>query len=158
MYMLFLLLAGLLQGLMVSLNGQLALYFSSIEVSFFVHGAGVILLLLYMLLIEKKRPHFGGAPAYVYTVGFLGIAMISTSSFCTSHIGAATVTAGTCHGTDGDVRPCGSFRLVSHPAGVLPSQKTPRIPADDGRCPSHSSRLRRLSICFMLSFLSFTAY
>ncbi len=93
MYMFFLLLAGLLQGLMVSLNGQLALYFNSIEVSFFVHGAGAVLLLLYILLVEKKRPHFGGAPVYVYAVGFLGITMVSTSSFCTAHIGAATCTA-----------------------------------------------------------------
>lgn len=91
MYQFFLLLAGILQGLMTSFNGQLAHYFSVIEVSFFVHLTGVLLLLLYVVLIEKRRPSFHGAPRYVYIVGFLGIGMVALGSYCTAHIGAATL-------------------------------------------------------------------
>lgn len=89
MYIALLFLAGLLQGMMVSLNGQLSNYFNVFEVSFFVHLMGVILISLYAFLIEKKRPHFGGAPLYVYIVGFLGITVVASGSFCSAHIGAA---------------------------------------------------------------------
>jgi len=73
----------------VSLNGQLSNYFNVFEVSFFVHLTGVIMVSLYAFLIEKRRPKFGGAPKYVYLVGFLGITVVASGSFCSAHIGAA---------------------------------------------------------------------
>ena len=89
MYVFLLFIAGLLQGLMVSLNGQLSHYFNVFEVSFFVHLTGVVLVSLYAFLIEKKHPRFGGAPLYIYVVGFLGITVVASGSFCSAHIGAA---------------------------------------------------------------------
>ena len=56
-----LLLAGALQGVMVSLNGQLGNYYSPFAICFFVHGIALILLLAYLL--AKKTPlGFKGAP------------------------------------------------------------------------------------------------
>ena len=46
LYYLLLLLAGALQGVMVSLNGQLGNYYSPFAICFFVHGIALILLLL----------------------------------------------------------------------------------------------------------------
>ena len=72
LYYLLLLLAGALQGVMVSLNGQLGNYYSPFAICFFVHGIALILLLAYLL--AKKTPlGFKGAPWYVYLVGALGI-------------------------------------------------------------------------------------
>ena len=45
LYYLLLLLAGALQGVMVSLNGQLGNYYSPFAICFFVHGIALILLL-----------------------------------------------------------------------------------------------------------------
>mgnify|MGYP000603779308 CR=1 FL=1 len=65
LYYLLLLLAGALQGVMVSLNGQLGNYYSPFAICFFVHGIALILLLAYLL--AKKTPlGFKGAPWYVY--------------------------------------------------------------------------------------------
>lgn len=84
----FLLIAGLLQGFMVSLNGQLGNYYSLYGISFFVHAIAAVLLILYIVLIEKKKITFRGVPKYVYTVGFMGVAIVASSSFCTLKIGA----------------------------------------------------------------------
>ena len=45
LYYLLLLLAGAVQGVMVSLNGQLGNYYSMFAICFFVHGIALILLL-----------------------------------------------------------------------------------------------------------------
>ena len=87
-----LLLAGILQGVMLSVNAQLGNYFSLFAVSFFVHGVGMVLLLAYFAA-KRERLHFRGAPWYVYCVGLLGIALVVTSSWCTMKIGAAACTA-----------------------------------------------------------------
>lgn len=92
-YIGLLLLAGIFQGMMVSLNGQLGNYYSSFGICFFVHGIAMVLLLAYLLVIRRKPLHFAGAPWYVYLVGVMGIAIVATSSWCTLHIGAAAMLA-----------------------------------------------------------------
>lgn len=91
-YLVLLFLVGVFQGVMVSLNGQLGDRLSVFGVCFFVHGIALILLLAY-LLIRRRSIRFKGAPWYVYLVGAMGILIVSSSSWCTLHIGAATVTA-----------------------------------------------------------------
>ena len=85
--------AGILQGIMVSLNAQLGNHFSMFGVCFFVHGIALVLLLTYLLLIKKQKLRFSGAPWYVYLVGVMGIAIVASSSWCTLHVGAGTVLA-----------------------------------------------------------------
>ena len=92
-YIGLLLLAGVLQGMMVSLNGQLGNYYSMFGICFFVHGIALALLLVYLLAIRRKPLHFAGAPWYVYLVGVMGIAIVASSSWCTLHIGAAAMLA-----------------------------------------------------------------
>ena len=88
----FLLLAGILQGVMVSLNAQLGNHFSLFGVCFFVHGIAMILLLGY-LLIKRQPLRVSGAPWYVYLVGVLGIAIVASSSWCTLRVGASVMLA-----------------------------------------------------------------
>lgn len=88
-----LLLAGVIQGVMVSLNGQLGNYYSLFGICFFVHGIALILLLAYLLLIRREPVCFRGAPWYVYLVGAMGIAIVASSSWCTMHVGAGTMLA-----------------------------------------------------------------
>ena len=92
LYYLLLLLAGALQGVMVSLNGQLGNYYSMFAICFFVHGIALILLLAY-LLAKKTRLDFRGAPWYVYLVGIFGIAIVASSSWCTLKVGASVMLA-----------------------------------------------------------------
>lgn len=66
---LLLLLGGACQGLMVSLDGILANHLSLLEVTFFVHGIGAVLLLLYIFTRGGGRLRMGGAPLYIYFVG-----------------------------------------------------------------------------------------
>lgn len=88
---LFLILSGIFQGLMVSLNGQLGNYYSLFGICFFVHAIAAVLLVLYIKGKEKKPLSFKGVPPYVFLVGFMGVAMVSTSSWCTLHIGATAM-------------------------------------------------------------------
>lgn len=90
-YFIFLILAGIFQGFMVSLNGQLGNYYSLFGVCFFVHVIAAILLYLYIKLKEKKPITFSGVPKYVFAVGFMGVALVSTSSWCILHIGATAL-------------------------------------------------------------------
>ena len=92
LYYLLLLLAGALQGVMVSLNGQLGTYYSAFAICFFVHGIALILLLGY-LLVKRTRLDFRGAPWYVYFVGIFGIAIVASSSWCTLKVGASVMLA-----------------------------------------------------------------
>lgn len=91
-YLLFLLLAGMLQGMMISLNGQLGNYYSMFGICFFVHGIAAMLLILYIKLKERKKIHLRGVPSYVYLVGLMGIGIVASSSWCTLAIGAAAMT------------------------------------------------------------------
>ena len=92
LYYLLLLAAGALQGVMVSLNGQLGKYYSLFAICFFVHGIALILLLAF-LLAKKTDLRFRGAPWYVYLVGVLGIAIVASSSWCTLRVGASVMLA-----------------------------------------------------------------
>ena len=83
-----LLFAGLLQGVMVSLNGALGGQFSLFAVSFFTHAIALVLILAYFA-VRRKKIRLRGAPWYVYTVGLLGIGLVSVSSVCALKIGAA---------------------------------------------------------------------
>ncbi len=92
LYLGLLLLAGLLQGVMISFNGQMGNYFSLFGICFFVHAIALVLLGAY-LLVQRQRLHFAGAPWYVYLVGAMGIAIVASSSWCTLHIGASAFMA-----------------------------------------------------------------
>lgn len=92
LYYFLLLLAGALQGVMVSLNGQLGKYYSMFAICFFVHGIALVLLLIY-LLWKKTRFDFRGAPWYVYLVGVFGLVIVASSSWCTLHVGAGVMLA-----------------------------------------------------------------
>ena len=93
MYYLILLIAGLLQGAMNSLNAQLGEHFSLFGVTFFVHAIALVLLLLYLLAIKCEKLRFSGAPWYIYLVGVMGIAVVASSSWVTMHVGAGTLMA-----------------------------------------------------------------
>lgn len=93
MYYLALLFGGAAIGLMISVNGQLANYLNIFEISFIVHGIGLILLLAYTVLIKKEKISFRGLPRYVYSVGFFGVALVVTGSICANKVGA-TLTMG----------------------------------------------------------------
>lgn len=92
LYLGLLLLAGILQGVMVSLNGQMGNYFSLFGICFFVHAIALVLLLAY-LLAKRQTLRFAGAPWYVYLVGVMGIAIVASSSWCTLHVGASAFMA-----------------------------------------------------------------
>ena len=88
-----LLFAGVLQGIMVSLNAQLGNYFDLFGICFFVHGIALVLLLVYILAVRREKLRFRGAPWYVYLVGLMGIAIVASSSWCTLEIGATAMLA-----------------------------------------------------------------
>ncbi len=87
LYYFVLLLAGLLQGVMTSLNAMLNLHFSMFGMTFFVHAIALVLLGGY-LLIRREKIDLKGAPPYVYLVGAMGIAIVALSGFLTLKIGA----------------------------------------------------------------------
>ena len=91
LYLGFLLLAGILQGVMVSLNAQMGNYFSLFGICFFVHGIALVLLLGY-LLVKRQPLRFSGAPWYVYLVGAMGIGIVATASRML-HVGASAFMA-----------------------------------------------------------------
>ena len=93
MYYLILLIAGLLQGAMNSLNAQLGEHFSLFGVTFFVHSIALIILLFYLLVVKKEKLKFKGAPWYIYLVGVMGIGIVASSSWVTMHIGAGSLMA-----------------------------------------------------------------
>lgn len=90
-YILILILAGLLQGCMTSLNAQLGNYYSLFGICFFVHIIAAVLLILYIKGKERKAISFRGAPWYVYLVGLMGVIMVASSSWCTLRIGATAM-------------------------------------------------------------------
>ena len=91
MYLFILVLAGILQGCMTSLNAQLGNYYSMFGICFFVHIIAAVILVLYMKGMEKKKFSFAGAPWYVYLVGFMGVGMVASSSWVTLRIGATAM-------------------------------------------------------------------
>ncbi len=96
MITLTLLIAGLLQGVMISLNGPLGDHYSPFGVSFFVHGIALVLLLAYLLVLRITRGqkiHFRGAPWYVYLIGGLGLSIVALTSMTVGRIGATAMLA-----------------------------------------------------------------
>lgn len=88
-YSLLVILAGILQGSMVSLNGQLSTYYSPMSVVFFAHVIPTLLLVCYLLLFRRATLfRKASVPSYVFLVGFLGTSMVAISSFVTARIGA----------------------------------------------------------------------
>ena len=93
-YAVILIIAGILQGFMVSFNGQLGNYYSLFGICFFVHVIPVVILLIHMKLIKKEKIFlYNGVPKYIFTVGFMGVAMIASSSYCTLKIGARALSS-----------------------------------------------------------------
>ncbi|WP_317853699.1 DMT family transporter [Chakrabartyella piscis] len=90
-YFVILAIAGLLQGMMVSFNGQLSTYYSLFTVCFFVHFIAAVLLLIYVKAQGKDDFDFRGAPKYVYIVGIMGLIIVTTSSWCTVAVGATAM-------------------------------------------------------------------
>ncbi|MBQ1264191.1 MAG: DMT family transporter [Oscillospiraceae bacterium] len=93
MVTLTLLIAGLLQGVMISLNGPLGEFYSPFGVSFFVHGIALVLLLGYLLLIRRQKIRFRGAPWYVYLIGAMGLSIVAATSMTVGRIGATAMLA-----------------------------------------------------------------
>ena len=91
MYLFILILSGILQGCMTSLNAQLGNFYSLFGICFFVHVIAAVLLVLYIKVVEKKKMVFAGAPWYVYLVGFMGVGMVASSSWVTLQIGATAM-------------------------------------------------------------------
>ena len=93
MYMVLVLVAGLFQAAMGSLNGLLGNYIGPFSVSFMAHAVGILPLGLYILLVEKHpiRFGFGKIPFYVYSAGFLGATITAIGSYCVARLGAAVV-------------------------------------------------------------------
>lgn len=91
MFVAFLVLSGILQGCMTSLNAQLGNYYSLFGICFFVHVIALVLLILYIKGKEKKKLRFRGAVWYVYLVGFMGVGMVASSSWVTLRIGATAM-------------------------------------------------------------------
>ncbi len=87
----YLFLSGLFNSIMVSFNGQLGIYHSLFVMTFFVHVIAAVILLVYIPVVQHKRIKLTGVPAYVYTVGFLGVSIVAISSWCTRTIGATAV-------------------------------------------------------------------
>lgn len=88
MQLIFLLLSGICLGVMTSFNGKLAEHLSIFSVSFFAHLIGAVMLILYIKFIERTKIKLRGAPLYVYFVGFMGVALVASTSFATVKIGA----------------------------------------------------------------------
>ena len=91
MYLLLVLVAGVLQGAMGSLNGQLGDFIGIFGVSLLSHLVGILPLGLYILFILKQpiRMGFGRVPFYVYTAGLMGAVITAISSYCVFRLGAA---------------------------------------------------------------------
>ena len=91
MYIFFLIIAGILQGCMTSLNAQLGNYYSLFGICFFVHIIAALILIIYIKGKERQKISFRGAPWYVYLVGFMGVTMVASSSWCILRIGATAM-------------------------------------------------------------------
>ena len=91
MGMLYLFFSGIFNSIMVSFNGQLGIYHSLFAVTFWVHVIAAVILFIYIPVIQRKKITFKGVPAYVYTVGILGVTIVAGSSFCTKALGATAV-------------------------------------------------------------------
>ena len=92
MYSFLVLLAGILQSAMMSINGLLAESVSLWGVSFIVHFSGGLLLVLYILLVVREKITLRGMPWYLYSAGFFGVLLVSVSSWCVGILGAAVTT------------------------------------------------------------------
>ena len=69
LYLGLLLLAGILQGIMVSLNGQMGNYFSLFGICFFVHAIALVLLFAYLLAeAPEGLPYPGAKPQKILDV------------------------------------------------------------------------------------------
>ena len=91
MYLLLVLVAGVLQGAMGSLNGLLGDFIGIFGVSLLSHLVGILPLGLYILFILKQPigMGFGRVPFYVYTAGLMGAVITAISSYCVFRLGAA---------------------------------------------------------------------
>ena len=81
LYLGFLLLAGILQGVMVSLNAQMGNYFSLFGICFFVHGIALVLLLGYLLV--KRQPLRFSSVGFSVVISCCGASAVSVTSSLT---------------------------------------------------------------------------
>lgn len=92
MYALYVLIAGMLQSAMGSFNSMLSESIGLFGVSLVVHLSGGVLLIFFITLILKKKIDLRGMPWYLYSAGFFGVVIVSVTSFCIRHLGAAVTT------------------------------------------------------------------
>lgn len=84
--------AGVLQSAMQSFNGILQGHVGLFGTSLMTHLVGGLMLILYIILIQRERIKLGPMPWYLYSAGFFGLALVASTSLCVSQIGAALTT------------------------------------------------------------------
>lgn len=84
--------AGVLQAVMQSFNGVLQGYVGLFGTSLMTHLVGGVLLILYIILIQKEKIRLWPMPIHLYSAGFFGLALVAASSLCVAQIGAALTT------------------------------------------------------------------
>ena len=85
-------LAGIFLAGMQSFNGLLSNEVGLLGTSLAVHLIGGLLLILYILVVKKQRIKLFPMPWYLYSAGLLGLILVSCTSVCVLHIGAAFTT------------------------------------------------------------------
>lgn len=114
-------LAGTMQTAMGSFNGVLRAYIGTFGTTLATHVVGGVLLLLYILLIRRERLRLGPMPWYLYSAGFLGLALVASSALCVARIGSAVQT---CLGISGQL----VFSILMDHFGWMGMRKTPFDP------------------------------
>lgn len=88
----FVLIAGILQAGMQSLNGILQSYTGLFGTSLATHLSGGLLLILYIVLIQRERVKLAPMPLHLYSAGFFGLLLVAVTSLCVSQIGTSLTT------------------------------------------------------------------
>lgn len=88
----FVFIAGVLQAGMQSLNGILQGYAGLFGTSLATHLSGGLLLILYIVLIQRERVKLGPMPLHLYSAGFFGLLLVAATSLCVSQIGTSLTT------------------------------------------------------------------
>ncbi|MBN2851821.1 MAG: DMT family transporter [Clostridia bacterium] len=84
---------GLIVGVMVLLNGILALRFGNYMSLVIIYGFGVIIGLIMLLIKKDLKNIFKGIPKYLLISGVLGVLNIFLNNVCVNHIGVSLTLA-----------------------------------------------------------------
>lgn len=142
-YFLFLILSGIFQGLMVSLNGQLGNYYSLFGICFFVHAIAAVLLVLYVKGKEKKAPLLSGRAAVCISGRLYGRCDGCQQQLVyTAHRRNGNAQP-FCHRADDIFRLGGPLRLVRCGKKAVPFETAPLLRACNGGDFSGRAGIRR---------------